>query len=76
MKRTAGVMERSGSFKLKPRKITTLSFDEVVWLFGVDETVVEKWIKQGTLTPCRKGLRGNTRFLREDVSDLLAAFGV
>ena len=55
--------------------IITVSSNEVAWLFGVDDTIVEQWVNAGTLKPCSVTPDDTKRFLRKDVADLLAAYG-
>lgn len=65
----------SKTIKIFNTPIITVSSNEVAWLFGVDDTVVEQWVNAGTLKPCNVTPDDTKRFWRKDVADLLAAFG-
>ena len=56
--------------KTKKTTVITLSSNEIAWLFGIKDTVVKRWIKQGVLTPCSNTPEGIDRFRREDVAEL------
>jgi hypothetical protein len=55
--------------------IITVSSNEVAWLFGIDDTVVEQWVNARTLTPCSKAPDSIKTFWRKDIAELLIAFG-
>ena len=65
----------SVNFSINKTRIVTLNANEVAWLFGVDNTIVEAWVNAGTLPSCSSTTDGLKRFWRKDVADLLAAFG-
>ncbi len=75
-KTMVGILEKSRNYQKQAKtEIITVTSDDVAWIFGVDSKVVETWVKTGTLTPCSENSNGVKRFSREDVCDLLVAFG-
>ena len=59
-------------------RITTLTSEEVAWLFGIEQTTLSAWVKNGVLVlvPCSVTPDGKERFLRSDVAELLENFGL
>ena len=55
--------------------LTTVTSSQVTWLFGIDDTTLKQWINRGVLTPCSNTNKAIDRFWREDIAELLAAFG-
>lgn len=52
--------------------ITILRTGEVAWLFDIHRNTVRRWADQGILRAYRISRRGDRRFRRQDVADLLA----
>ena len=71
-----GTLENVISYE-KPTKtpLITLNSDEVAWLFGIDNTVLEQWVNAGTLTSSNITGKGIRLFWQKDVAALLDAFG-
>jgi len=36
----------------KMNRIVTVTSEEVIWLFGVEQTTLNAWVRHGVLTPC------------------------
>ena len=54
--------------------VIVLDSDEVKWLFGIDDKILEKWIERRILLPALTSERKRL-FWRKDVTDLLVAVG-
>ena len=60
-------------FKIN-HQIVKLDSEEVKWLFGIDQTILENWIDTGILSP-EVTPEGGNLFWREDVTKLLVDIG-
>ena len=56
-------------------KIKTLSTGQVAWLLGTDGKTVHHWADSGVIKVCRTTPRGDRRFQRDDIGNLLARLG-
>ena len=59
-------------------EIITVTSEEVAWLFGIEQTTLSAWVKNGVLVlvPCSVTPDGKERFLRSEVAELLENFGL
>ena len=48
---------------------------EIAWLFSVSRNTVRRWADRGIIRASRIGIRGDRRFQREHVVQLMVKFG-
>lgn len=56
-------------------KIRTLGTGQVAWLLGTDTKTINRWADAGILKAWRTTCRGDKRFRRVEIANLLARLG-
>jgi len=54
---------------------SVLTIGEVAWLFNVNSSTVRRWADIGKIRASRIGRRGDRRFKREHVAQLMVMLG-
>ncbi|MFC1958852.1 helix-turn-helix domain-containing protein [Chloroflexota bacterium] len=55
--------------------IKTLTTSQVAWLLGIDSKAVHRWADSGIINEWRNACRGDRRFKRDEISNLLEKLG-
>ena len=73
----APVLDKDSSLEgqLLKKPVVTINSKKVAWLFGIDDTSLDRWVSSGILTPCNPSAGGTKRFWREDIATILEDHG-